>query len=123
MKTFREFLEETKSTNDSPKWKATKDEVIQYWKTLRPDIPIAIRPISYNHKGSTYGEDGVRITGSPQFISSILGKLKEFINYETQGTKLALSYRQTKSPSLSAQGIAKTSFVCYIQVKERGKGV
>ena len=120
MKSFKQFLHE--NFPNEAKWKASKEEVIQYWKTLRPDTPIAIRPISYEHKGSTYGEDGIRITGTPQFIGSILSKLKEFLNYETQTTKLALSYRETKSPSLSAAGQSTTSFVCYIQVKERGKG-
>lgn len=120
MKSFRQYFSEQQL--QAPQWKASKDDVIQYWKTLRPDTPIAVRPIPYEHKGSTYGQDGVRITGSPQFIATVLAKLKEFMNYESTATKLALSYRETKSPSLSAEGIANTSFVCYIQVKERGKG-
>jgi hypothetical protein len=120
MKSFRQYLNEQEGVQ--PTWKATKDHILDYWKTLRSDVPLSLSPISYEHKGSTYGEDGVRITGSPQFIASVLGKLKEFINYESETTKLALSYRQTKSPSLSAVGATKTSYVCYVQVKERGKG-
>ena len=54
------------------KWKANKEEILAFWQKLRPDTPIQIKPIDYTHKGSTYGEDGVRITGSPQFISSVL---------------------------------------------------
>jgi len=127
MKTFREFIAANSVDYNlqNPavqKWKASKEEIIGFWKNLRPDVPIAIRPIDYNHKGSTYGEDGLRLTGSPQFISSILGRLKEFLNFETPSTKLALSYRQTESPSKNAMGESKTSYVFYLQTKQRGLG-
>lgn len=129
MTTFREFMD-AQATTPAPgpvapapqqeKWKASKEEIIGFWKNLRPDVPIAMRPIEYEHKGSTYGEDGLRLTGSPQFISSVLGRLKEFLNFETPATKLALSYRQTESPSKSAMGETKTSYVFYLQAKKRG---
>jgi hypothetical protein len=102
------------------KWKATKDEIVQYWKALRPDMPIQITPIRYDHDGTTYAEDGVRITGSREFIGSVLARLKEFINFENAQTKLQLVYRETDSPSQVYT--AKTSFVFYIQTKERGQG-
>lgn len=78
-----------------------------------------MRPIPYSHKGSTYGEDGLRITGSPQFINSVLPRLKEFLQFESPTTKLSLVYRETESPS-KAGTATKTSFVFYIQAKERG---
>ena len=102
------------------KWKATKDQIVQYWRTLRADTPILMRPIEYTHKGSSYGEDGVRLTGSPQFIASVLARLKEFLNFENPTTKLALVYRETESPSQAAMGQNKTSYVFYIQARERG---
>lgn len=108
--------------NSQQKWKATKEEIIQYWKNLRADTPILIDPIDYTHSGSTYGEDGLRITGSPKFIGSVLARLKEFLNFETPNTKLALTYRQTESPSQAAMGQNKTSYVFYIAAKERGSG-
>lgn len=102
------------------KWKATKDQIVQYWRSLRPDTPIQMTPIQYSHDGTTYAEDGVRITGSQQFIGSVLSRLKEFLNFESPQTKLQLVYRETESPS---QAFAtKTSFVFYIQTKERGGG-
>jgi len=104
------------------KWKATKEQIISYWRGLRDDMPIAINPIPYEHKGSTYGEDGIRLTGSPEFIASVLPRLKELLSYETPSTKLALVYRETESPSKMALGASKTSYVFYLQVKERGKG-
>jgi hypothetical protein len=102
------------------KWKASKEEIINFWRNLRPDTPIQIKPIDYTHKGSTYGEDGMRLTGSPQFISSVLSRLKELLNSETPTTKLAVTYRQTESPSKAAAGQNKTSYVFYIAAKQRG---
>ena len=103
------------------KWKATKEQIISYWRGIRDDVPIAIKPISYEHKGSTYGEDGIRLTGSPDFIGSMLPRLKELLAYETPSTKLALVYRETESPSKTAVGASKTSYVFYLQVKDRGQ--
>lgn len=126
MDNFRDFMAQPQPQQPQQpaqkvqKWKASKEEIINYWKNLRPDAPIAMRPIEYTHKGSTYGEDGLRITGSPQFISTVLARLKEFLNFETPSTKLALSYRQTESPSKTAMGENKTSYVFYLQAKKRG---
>jgi len=103
------------------KWSASKTDIIKFWRNLQTTSPIQAKPILYNHKGSTYGEDGIRITGSPQFITSVISKLKDFLGYEGPNTKLAISYRETESPSKSAVGQNKTSFVFYIAVKERGK--
>jgi len=108
-------------TAQKKKWKATKDQIISYWHSLRDDSPIAIKPIPYEHTGSTYGEDGVRLTGSPEFIASMLPRLRELLAYETPSTKLALVYRETESPSKIALGTSKTSYVFYLQVKERGQ--
>lgn len=109
-----------KGTEQKEKWSASKTEILNFWKTTQPNRPIMVKPISYEHKGSTYGEDGIRITGSPQFITSVISHLKDFLSYETTGTKLAVSYRETESPSKLAAGQLKTSFVFYIAVKERG---
>lgn len=103
-----------------PKWKISKDQIIKNWQSINPETPIALTPISKDHKGSTYGEDGIRITGNPQFINSVLGKIKPLLNYETPTTKLVLSYRETQSPSQVERGNLKKSYVFYVQVKERG---
>ena len=122
MQTFNEWMAEQPAPVAAPptkKWKATKDEIIRFWQGLRPDVPIQFTPVRYDHKGTTYAEDGVRITGSKEFISSVLPRLKEFLNFESPTTKLQLVYRETDSPSQSFVD-NKTSFVFYIQVKERG---
>lgn len=109
------------SPNIKPKWKASKAQIMSYWRTLRGDQPIPMKPIPYDHKGSTYGEDGIRITGSPIFIQAVLGKLRELLRYEGSDTKLGVVYRQTASKKRQALGLSPSSFVFYIQAKERGK--
>lgn len=104
-----------------PKWKASKAQILKYWKTLGGEQPIPMKPIKYDHKGSTYGEDGIRITGSPNFIQAVLGKLRELLRYEGPETKLGVVYRQTFSKKREAMGLSPVSFVFYIQSKERGK--
>lgn len=101
------------------KWSASKEEIFKMWRSLNPSTPLKVSPISMHHKGSTYGEDGIRITGSTQFISSVLSKLKPFLDYESPITKLAVSYRETQSPSQVERGNLKKSYVFYVQVKQR----
>ena len=107
-------------TGEYKRWSASKKDIMNYWKALQANNPLFVKPIPYEHKGSTYGEDGIRITGSPQFITSVISHLKDFITFEAPQTKLAVSYRETASPSKIAVGQNKTSFVFYIAVKERG---
>jgi hypothetical protein len=125
MKSFKEFLSDTEQSNpvansEPKKWSATKSEIVSYWRNLRPDLPVLMRSIPYTHQGSTYGEDGIRITGSPKFIGSVLARLKEILNYESTETKLSVAYRQTASPSKAAEGDTKTSYVFYVNSKQRG---
>lgn len=57
-------------------WSAKKPEIMQMWQNLRTDTPIIMTPIADKQPGetehSTYGEDGIRITGSWHFISATL---------------------------------------------------
>lgn len=103
-----------------PKWKMSKSEIIKLWQSLPNGLPIAMSPISAEHEGSTFSEDAIRITGSTDFIKSVLSRLKEFLSYESDKTKLNISFRETSSPSLEQEGLAKTSYVFYLQTKERG---
>jgi len=100
-------------------WSASKEDIIKMWRSLNPSSPIVVSAIDAEHKGSTYGEDGIRITGSPQFIYSVLSKLKPFLEYENPTTKLVVSYRETQSPSQLEKGNLKKSYVFYVQVKQR----
>lgn len=103
-----------------PKWKMSKSDILKFWQSLPLALPIAMHPIAADHEGSTFSEDAIRITGSTEFIKSVLSRLKEFISYENEKTKLNISFRETSSPSLEQEGLGKTSYVFYLQTKERG---
>jgi hypothetical protein len=104
-------------------WSAKKPEIMQMWQNLRPDMPINITPMAKKDAGgggsSSYGEDGIRITGSWPFIASILGRLKEILGYEGQQTKLRLVFRGVDKSRSSPD---KEAFVFYMNVDERGQG-
>jgi hypothetical protein len=99
-------------------WKASKEEIMNFWNSLTAGQNIAVKPIPYDHEGSTIQEDGIRITGSKEFIGSVLSRLKDFLPFENPNTKLMLAYRQ--SPRSFLPG-SKNSYIFYIQVMERGK--
>ena len=121
MKSWKEWQNEKPLVPDtqdpSKKWKATKAEILQFWAKIRPDIPIMLQPIPYDHVGSTYEEDGIRITGSKDFIASTLARLKEFMGYESPQTKLMLVYRETKKAASPGE---RDTYVFYLQAKQRG---
>lgn len=99
-------------------WKASKTEIVSFWKSLPPNEPLALKPIKYDHEGSTIQEDGVRITGSKEFIASVLSRLKDFLNHENDNTKLMVAYRQSPRSFLPGN---KNSYIFYLQTMERGK--
>ena len=120
MKSWKEWQDE-KPKESSPvtkKWKATKAQIMDFWKRTRPDAPIMMTPIPYDHKGSTYQKDGIRVTGSKEFIASTIARLKEFIAYENPENKLMLVYRETQ-PAINPGDHA--TYVFYLQAKQRGK--
>jgi hypothetical protein len=102
----------------SPRWSAKKSEILQMWPQIAQDMPISITPIikTPGSNNRSYGEDGIRITGSWPFITSVLGRLKEVLAYENPQTKLRLSFRAVE-PDSGTPG--KQSFVFYMNVEPR----
>jgi hypothetical protein len=99
-------------------WKASKDEILTFWKSVTDNSPIQLKPVPYNHKGTTIQEDGIRITGTKEFIASILSRMKELINFENNNNKLIISYRQSPKSLIPGN---KESYMFYLQIKERGQ--
>ena len=99
-------------------WKASKDEILAFWKSMPAGGSLNAKPIPYDHEGSTIQEDGIRITGSKEFISGVLSRLKDFITYESDATKLMVAYRQSPRSFLPGN---KNSYIFYLQIMERGK--
>jgi len=132
MAAFREFFEQHEFVDfvlnefdgqiQAKPWSAKKPEIIQMWSNLRQDAPIYLTPVSQNvpGKSGTYGEDGIRVTGSWPFIASVLGRMKDILAYENPQTKLRLIFRgvdQSRSANPDRQ-----SFVFYVNLEERGRG-
>lgn len=103
-------------------WSAKKAEILQMWRGLKDNTPIIIQPMMEKPEGvekSSYGEDGVRITGSYSFIMSILSRIKEIIGYENPDTKLRLVFRGVDSDRQVRPD--RQSFVFYINLEKRSK--
>jgi hypothetical protein len=103
-------------------WSAKKAEILRFWKALKPDMPIVIHPMTEKPEGverSSYGEDGIRISGSYEFIISVLGKLKQILTYENPNTRLRLIFRAVDRSKLLVPN--KRSYVFYINLENRSK--
>lgn len=112
---FREFVNQTEKPGKS--WEASKTEILQMWRTLRPYMPINVTPVPSHHRGNRYDHDGIRINGTSSFISSILSRLKDFLQYEARGNlELDVEYRQIENRGNEIQNAEK--YVCYIHVIE-----
>ena len=136
MDSFREFFEQqdfvefiinefdgtnTLQTTGAKPWSAKKPEILNMWRNLRPDQPIYMTPMVKKPTGGTqsYGEDGVRITGSWHFISAILGRIKELMAYENPNNKLRLVFRGVDKSKGDSN---KVSYVFYVNLENRSKG-
>lgn len=121
---FVGFIEQVvNEENTQPKlWSAKKKEILQMWQNLRPDQPIIMHPVdkndgSTNH--SSYGEDGIRITGTWPFIAGILSKLKSVLVYENPNMKLRLVFRGIDPNRLKDN---RQAYVFYVNLEPRSKG-
>ena len=94
-----------------------KAEIMAHWKSLIRPLELAPRPVPYRHQGSTYAEDGIRITGSRAFIDAVLSRLTELLAFENGQTRLHVSYQPATDKE---SGCRLGSWSCYVQVHERG---
>ena len=95
-----------------------KAQILEHWRQLHPNQPIAISPVAYKHRGSTYDQDGIRLTGSRQFIDSVLSRLMDLLDSESGTTRLQLVYKESIDKDT---GEPLLSYNAYIQVHERGR--
>lgn len=86
MKSFSSFLE-TKMDK--------RKNLLAIWTTLQPS-PIPLQPKPFAHYGTSLDEDTIRITGSKEFIESILARLKELLYLENKDVKLDIDFKQTR---------------------------
>lgn len=118
MFSFKNWCEQTNYMAQSPEkaWKSKKKDIVQFWQNLPGTIPIQPQNIMPdNYKGSTYMYDGIRVTGSRQFINGVASRLKDILNYDHGNTKLFLRYHQQVDKKTEQP--LPNSFVFYVQVR------
>ena len=121
----QEFVEFVLESFNSPvttrkPWSATKKEIIQIWKNLRPDVPINITPIDSSPGHENHGEDGIRISGSWNFISTVLGRIKDLMMHENPHTRLRLVFRGIDSNKDAIPD--NQNYVFYLNLERRSRG-
>ena len=94
-----------------------KAQVLALWSGLPADQKVKPEVISYEHTGSTYACDGIRVTGSREFIESVMSKLKGYLAFENSRTRLQVNFQESKDKDT---GAPLDSFNFYVQVRERG---
>jgi hypothetical protein len=94
-----------------------KKTFLKHWASIRKDQKLTPKPVRYGHEGSTYAEDGIRMTGSKAFVDSVLSRLKDLLRYESDETRLQTVYKRSTDRE---GGKTLTSYNCYVQVHARG---
>jgi len=102
-------------------WSAKKADILNMWRGVKPNLPIFITPLKKDRPigSKTYGEDGIRITGTYNFIMSVLSRVKDMMNRENPETRLKLVFR-----SISGEKYAipdQQSYAFYINLERRSK--
>lgn len=102
-----------------------KSETLEHWRTMPANQPILphFTPIPYKASGSTYGACGIRIDGNPQFIDSVLSRLKDLIDGENHATRLTLARNIVDGSGIGKDlpNADRSAEVCYIRLHVRGR--
>jgi len=118
MKTFEEYMRNLNESSSSQElWSANKGEIMNWWSRLKPNQPIMPNPIPHDKEGSTYGFDGIRVTGSKQFVTSVLSRFKDFVYQENPHTSLKVVFRQIEDKYTHTP--ENNSFVFYANVAKK----
>lgn len=94
-----------------------KADFLPYWGAMKRKRTIQPRPVPYKFSGSTYAEDGIRITGSRKFVDQVLSHLTDLLVYENDMSRLQVVYKQTTNKET---GQPIDAWNCYVQVHQRG---
>jgi hypothetical protein len=95
-----------------------KAQLVNHWESLPENQPIKPSAVPYKHEGSTYDQDGIRITGSEIFIDGVLSRIKDLLQYEHGNTRLQVNYQETVD---RYSGQKTGTYNCYVQVHQRGR--
>ena len=112
LNTFNEFV--TNKIGYKP-WKAKKADVLRFWKGLAPNLPIKMEAVDNNHTGTRFRSDGLRITGSPEFINSVISRLKDMAFLENDVQRVDVEYREVEKK----QNDQEKKYVFYMHLVKR----
>lgn len=93
-----------------------KREALELWEGLSAS-PLCPSAVPYKHSGSTFSEDGVRVTGSRRFVESVMFRLRELLEFEAIETRLSVSLQEVQDRD---SGRLTGAWSFYVQVHERG---
>lgn len=99
---FKQFI--SQNPNPAKHWKGKSEDIIRGWQGIVPNQPIQMMPVPKQHKGTKFQEDGIRLTGSSNFINSVLSRLKDVLKQS-----LNVEYREL----MSKTGVASKKYVFY----------
>lgn len=108
----------TSNANPTKPWKAKKADVLSHWKNLTPNMPIKMMAVPETHKGTRFRSDGFRVTGSPEFINSILSRVKDMADFESGDNRLDIEYRQIGANASGSTEAPDYVFYCHLVKKE-----
>lgn len=97
---------------------STKQKLLQRWQSLNYQAHRYIPMTPKGKKGTTYDDDGVRITGTQEFIDSILVRIKDLLTIE-QSEQLQLDVRFDNVRSKDPQKAMQMRFAMYINAKSK----
>lgn len=113
-------LEQLKTTDSGA---VRKDDAMRWLnQRTRPsdaELKAAVEPKPYGFSGSTYPTaiSNVRVTGDPEFIETIAGLLKPFMDFEDHRYRLEINLQQTEDRETGDQ---TENYALYLSVAERG---
>lgn len=109
------------SSKPTKMWRASREDILKHWNSLRPS-QIVFRPLPEDKKGSTFTEDGIRFTGTREFIDACLARFKDLLSYENMNTKLDVVWRQIGPKNIVDVRDGVPTYVFYLYIKERSPG-
>ena len=111
MGSFRDFMEGSKPPTSNSK----RARFMNYWRSLQNNTPLLMQPIPKDHRGTTKGEDTVRVSGSAAFITSIMSRLKDLLLMDNDKRKLQVTFRQ----SVYTKQDGERTYVLYVNTVEK----
>jgi len=97
----------------------TKEEIIDHWKALDENQELAMAPIPADISARRYVHDAITLTGSKEFIDSILSRIKDLMDYESETSNLHLVYMERKD-KIDGNELDRSWIFC-LSAQEKGR--